>query len=451
MRTLESVHQFSCRCKDPALAQWPYYNEDCQLPVNFKSLLDRINQTVGDNSLEDSAREFQKGKKRAGPSMSAGDTKRSRIDDSDVEVAWNATVVPVYRHTYDLRYTRRQINNTNSNSMTGSRTLVLDDKALKQAEETEGALLAVLRDYCAGSPEDTTIDLGDFNIPCGPFYPFERERPVRVRPLGSERHMCLLPKDADRIDVVSYDIAPRHNDIYSCLSELPSRPFPRASVSTHVKLIVKPTDTWDASPDDLPFCLIVDMTMSFHAPLIFESVTDNRVAEEARRALLHFAFPPPSLGPPFHKRIDIPFFYASIKPAPPLSCTELYEAAQPDALLPTLLPFQRRTVAWMLEKEDKTLDESGAVVDRAIDLMDLPLFWESIKLKPKSGGTTTWYYRRLTSELTNEFPSQEMTCFGASICGSPLLLAFISFIELSGIYIGYGIIIKQRNLAWERP
>lgn len=425
MRTLESVHQFSCRCKDPALAQWPYYNEDrCQLPADFKSLLDRINQTVGDNSLEDSAREFSKGKKRAAPSVSAGDTKRTKVDDSDVEVVENATVVPVYRHTYDLRYTRRQINNSNSNSVTGSRTIILDDKALKQAEETEGALLAVLRGHCAGSPEDTTIDLGDFSIPCFPFYPFQRERPVRVCPLGSDRHICILPRDADRIDVVSYDVAPRHNDIYSCLSELPSRPFPRASVFTHVKLIVKPTDTWDASTDDLPFRLIVDMTMSFHAPLIFEPLTDSRLAEEARRALLHFAFPPPSLGPPFHNRIDIPFFYASIKPAPQLSSTKLYEAVQPDALLPTLLPFQRRTVAWMLEREDKTLDaSSGAVVDRAVDLTDLPLFWESIRVKPESGTTTTWYFRRLTSELTSEFPSQEMTCFGASVCGSSFICA----------------------------
>lgn len=434
MRTLESVHQFSCRSKDPALANtWPYYNEDkCQLPVDFHILLGCIKKTVADSSLEDSARDVQKGKKRAAPSLSAGDTKRTKVDDLDVEVEENVTVVPVYRHKYDLHFTRSQCNNTNSNSVMAPRTVVLDGKALKQAEETEGALLEMLRGHCAGSTENITVGLGDFSIPCLPIYRLEREQPVQVCPLDSDRHLCLLPRDADRIDVDSYDIAPRGNDIYSCLSELPSRPFPHASFSATVKVVVTPIDSWDASAEDLPFRLIVETTMCFHAPLIFESLTGNRLAEEARRALLHFAFPPPSLGPPFHNRVDIPFFYASIKPAPQLSSAKIYEAAQPDALLPTLLPFQRRTVAWMLEREDKTLDpSSGAVVDRALDLTELPMFWESIKVKPKSGATMTWYYRRLTSELTNEFPSPEMACSGASVCGScPCMMRSCSLVRL---------------------
>lgn len=418
MRTLESVHQFSCRRKDTALANsWPYYNEDrCHLPIDLSMLSTLIQQIVGDNSLEASAHEVNKGKKRAIPSSYTTNAKRPKLHNSEVDVEDNATVVPVYRHTYDLRYTRRQLN---SNSETGPRTLILDGETLKQAEKSEDALLELLKNHCAGITEDITIDLGDCDVHCPPVYRLERERPVKVCPLNTDHHVFLLPRDADRIDVDSYDVAPQRNDIFSCLSDLPSLPFPRASVSATLKLVVKPTDSWDASPDDLPFRLIVDMTMSFHAPLIFEPLFNNRIAEEARRTLLHFAFPPPSLGQSFHGRVDIPFFYASVKPAPQLSSTKLYEAAQPDTLLPTLLPFQRRTVAWMLEREDKALDaSSGAVVDRALDLTVLPLFWESIKVKTRSGSVTTWYYRRLTSELTNDFPSPEMTCSGASVCGS---------------------------------
>ncbi|KLO16506.1 hypothetical protein SCHPADRAFT_823117 [Schizopora paradoxa] len=87
-----------------------------------------------------------------------------------------------------------------------------------------------------------------------------------------------------------------------------------------------------------------------------------------------------------------------MKPAPPL-CAAAQEAAQPQELLPTLLPFQRRSVAWLLTKEGKRINDSGAIATSSLS-NDVPLFWDKYRISEN----ITWYMNALTDELLPSYP-----------------------------------------------
>jgi hypothetical protein len=103
----------------------------------------------------------------------------------------------------------------------------------------------------------------------------------------------------------------------------------------------------------------------------------------------------------FHGQLDIPFLYSLLSAAPiPTSMThasisesgvepdpvDILDALQPPELLPTLLPFQRRSVYWLLSREHKTISAMGQVVPLPTSSpsswssssymnTSLPLFW----------------------------------------------------------------------------
>ncbi len=94
-------------------------------------------------------------------------------------------------------------------------------------------------------------------------------------------------------------------------------------------------------------------------------------------------------------------FLSSMKPAPMLSAVQ-EDAAQPRELLPSLLPFQRRSVAWLLTKEGKHVNDSGAIATSS-HVGDVPLFWEKIRLSDE----IVWYMNALTEELQPSYPPVE--------------------------------------------
>lgn len=97
-------------------------------------------------------------------------------------------------------------------------------------------------------------------------------------------------------------------------------------------------------------------------------------------------------------QITMHAFLSSMKPAPALSVAAL-NAAQPRELLPSLLPFQRRSVAWLLSKEGKHINESGAIVTSS-HVDHTPLFWERIRVSED----VVWYMNVLTDELQPSYP-----------------------------------------------
>jgi E3 ubiquitin-protein ligase SHPRH len=169
--------------------------------------------------------------------------------------------------------------------------------------------------------------------------------------------------------------------------------------------------------------------------------------EKARRGLLNLAFPPPSLPetlfPSFHGRIDVPFLYAIVQPATPILDKSIEKKLQPQALLPTLLPFQRRTISWMLSREGKAFDSSGKLVSMVTDPTELPTLWQRVTVQ-RDDEQLTWYYHRLTGTLTPDRP-EPLAVVGGILAEEPGLGKTLECIAL--ILLNPGV---ERNLSHTR-
>ncbi|KAF8259089.1 SNF2 family N-terminal domain-containing protein [Lactarius quietus] len=175
-----------------------------------------------------------------------------------------------------------------------------------------------------------------------------------------------------------------------------------AEVAACLRLIVLPLTLWDESWRTLPFHLAVDVTLSFRVPSIFQPYTSSRKAlnridlETARRGLLHLAFPPSLLETSF------PSSHGRVASSTVL-CEKVDKFLQPTALLPTLLPFQKRTVMWMLEREGKTSGPDGQLVSKNADSSALPVLWQRVSVQ-REDEQLNWYYHRLTGTLIPDQP-----------------------------------------------
>ncbi|KAI0632763.1 SNF2 family N-terminal domain-containing protein [Trametes polyzona] len=177
----------------------------------------------------------------------------------------------------------------------------------------------------------------------------------------------------------------------------------RASLSAQISMIALP-ERPSSQEGDLPFILRVRVDCSLVLPRFFEPLRptskphseQSRVVEmqEAqRRLLLMFPYGDP-LPRSYRGATDIPLLFSILEPAPSLPSPDAYDILQPESLLPTLLPFQRRSVAWMLGREGKAITPSGVIVsksDTESDSHPLPLFWEPLSISPEE----TWYINRL--------------------------------------------------------
>ncbi|KAI0060074.1 hypothetical protein BV25DRAFT_1956450 [Artomyces pyxidatus] len=221
-------------------------------------------------------------------------------------------------------------------------------------------------------------------------------------------------------------------------------------------MVVSPPNAWGDASESSPFHLVVDVALNFHTPAIFEPLPKRwqgpRVpAEEAKRSLIQLAFPapplPPQLSSSFHGKIDIPFFYSILQPALALDSKTIQDAVQPAALIPTLLPFQRRSVAWMLQREGKTINPAEDVVLAPKDDVALPLFWERVIVERPSGEQLVWYYHHLTTTLTPDPPLEEQPAPGGILAEEPGLGKTLECIAL--ILLNPGIGRNPSNTHWD--
>jgi E3 ubiquitin-protein ligase SHPRH len=95
--------------------------------------------------------------------------------------------------------------------------------------------------------------------------------------------------------------------------------------------------------------------------------------------------------------VTVSTFYNVMGPAPPLPSDEAMRAMQPDELLPTLLPFQCCSVAWLLEREGVSVLPSGAIASRSSPASFS--FWREIQV-----GNHTLYFNSLSGDLVDEQP-----------------------------------------------
>ncbi|VDB95380.1 unnamed protein product [Peniophora sp. CBMAI 1063] len=343
------------------------------------------------------------GKKRARDPGDDGPAAKKRKADDGSAVSDDRQ--PVFRLSYELGYKLRP-----------------DEDAPPEARE----LCDILYEH-----GDTAIQLPDLAVQ-------PRPKGARLRTREGDAYLMFLPPPSQGED-----------HLFAWLSSINDfNPGPAFADLTASARLVLPADADMSDERTIPFQIQVDLTLHFITPHIFHDKTDiktkaKRVAFlSARSELLQLAFPPaplpPSLSAAYIGRTDIPFFYATVQPAPELSDTAM-QTVQPDELNPTLLPFQRRSVAWLLAREGKAITPDGTIVPASflppsnLD-DDLPLLWT--RVSPTED--IAWYYERLTDTISPDYPVQEPPLPGAILAEEPGLGKTLECISLMLLNPGVG-------------
>ncbi|KAJ7453930.1 hypothetical protein B0H11DRAFT_2176342 [Mycena galericulata] len=187
--------------------------------------------------------------------------------------------------------------------------------------------------------------------------------------------LLLLPKVEDGLDfealhVTSDKYAFVNHDILSACDEL--QRDGRVAINGDLTLVILPAT--DAA--HFPFRLRVKLTVSL-TPAIFQPIglmrnITSTPLENAQRRLLQFLYPDDTLVSGSKTVTNIPFFYSILGPAPHLQQTAADGAMQPVDLVSTLLPFQRRSVAWLLDREGKMITPDGRIVQKPAGTSEHP-------------------------------------------------------------------------------
>ena len=381
--------------------------------LHCPGLLELLQETQSskERSVQDAAKSKskhvavkQKNKKRAREAEpDSGVRKRAKvslddvisISDEDEDRSFHA-----YRRVFRLRYTRAVVHE--------------HEERLEVSEwlEEEMAVRDWLSSLVLDHPNESTIDLGPVSVQVELI---ETGKTWARTPQGS--FILGFPTPRSSFHPEHYDFPQRsHGTKSSSIRELLQAfqvlaQHGRARIDSRLFLDLTP----DSLPDELPFTLRLQVDCSFICPQVFKSTIFYTKAEaasmsevqDALRRLTVYLFPPQIPIPTsYHGHTDIPFLFSILKPAPPLPSPKAHDALQPESLLPTLLPFQRRTVGWMLTREGKAIAAAGNIITRADvdeDQRPLPLFWDRFPVSDEE----TWYVNRLRGIISPTRPTGE--------------------------------------------
>lgn len=248
----------------------------------------------------------------------------------------------------------------------------------------------------------------------------------------SDRWLFLLPQivwpdnlPTQELDLYGIQNAEAHEDfLVACLT---FQSAGRAKVETELELHILPRGSYDPLRE-MPFRLRATFAVSLAVPNIYEPVSTQRknVVEGLQRRMMALLGDAPLGNSPRTKLsthaerevgdATIPYFLSILRPAPMPLRGVIDETLQPDALIPTLLPFQRRTVSWMLDREGKHVGPDGTIVPRDLPPTadaPLPLLWERIAV-----GEKELFFNRLTNVVAAS-PPEPNTALGGILAEEP--------------------------------
>jgi E3 ubiquitin-protein ligase SHPRH len=313
---------------------------------------------------------------------------------ADVNLSKDVEVVPVFQHAFEIQYTTHP----------PAEQVAVDDEEEAQADWKleENNLHEILADLGASPAEPRTIDLGEVR-----FAAYDGRlvviTPALKNRAGGDAWIMLLPSLTQDFDLAWHDMAsPLVEDLMMAWHMLKSAG--RAEVEARLKITILPSDSIGMDEHELPFRLQIAADLSLILPTIFEPLPRAEIKkkvlqlEDVQRRVLDALYPSQVTTPEsFGGVVNIPFFYSVLCPAPSLESAPLREAMQPDELNPTLLPFQRRSVSWLLDREGKTMSPAGKIIPKS-ESSDFTL-WEKIE-----EGDYTWYLNRLSGALSCTLP-----------------------------------------------
>ena len=315
----------------------------------------------------------------------------------------DAELVPILRHVLEIHYTKNESPAVNN----------------KKYDDEDKEFQAVLSTLRGPSSSPNTIVLGDIR--------FAEYRGSAIamtyNPHSQNKWLFIVPSLA--IDGDSNDLgSSSSSDLL--LASLTLQSFGQAHVEASLRLVVLPLDD---SGDPLPFALRLEFIVSLVLPLALDPAPLSRRAqvlarEDAQRRLLRATYLSQDITSlTVNDAVTISKLYPILGSAPPLPSERAIKALQPKSLIPTLLPFQRRSVAWMLEKEGMVVNEEGLIVP--LKLSGNFSFWKEIKQ-----GNYTWYLHRLSGELSANPPDTTPVSFGGILAEEPGLGKTVETIAL---------------------
>jgi SNF2 family DNA or RNA helicase len=400
-----SLHSVGLR--DSPFKVWgytPFWSGDSQYPnLNTSYLLAAIRPAIDDGDASEEEVSEGEGKKRSRSNKHSRKKRKTSLSPSpDVEISPypycpafqvdpDSHTRLVMRHTFLIDYTL----NTRVNS--------------SLAVESE---LAAVIDAIDAPRELPKVDV--------------REYSKRLVLFQDGRWLSLLPnfpvdsvRDWETLDYFSADGADFNTAIIALAND------GRLSIGAQATISARPEGSYNPERE-YPLLLTVQLNISF-TDKIFEphpalNALKGKQLRDAQRRLLHYIYP--SNLPDVHAENgpDIPFFYSVLGPADQEVFGPKSVDLQPPALLPTLLPFQRRSVAWLLEREGMTMGDEGDVVPKKTDPFS---FW----IKVEEGGDT-FYVHRLTGMAAQNLDNEPEEPRGAMLCEEPGLGKTIEMISL---------------------
>jgi E3 ubiquitin-protein ligase SHPRH len=194
----------------------------------------------------------------------------------------------------------------------------------------------------------------------------------------------------------------------------------RVAIDSRLALVMLPAKE---AHSGVPFRLQIQVTVSARTPSIYKpfprSLPGHSI-EESQRSLFRFLRPVP-VPDSFEGVTNISFLYSLLRPAPQVQSAVVEQAVQHEALLPTLLPFQRRSVAWLLNREGKAITPNGDVVEKSSG--GEFSFWEQV------GSGQVFYVNRLSGLAAPDAPDEEPV-LGAILAEEPGLGKTLEMISL---------------------
>ncbi|KAG8718111.1 hypothetical protein FRC08_005951 [Ceratobasidium sp. 394] len=344
-------------------------------------------ESAEDDGLQVDLDSLSRSLKRAVGATQSGSEHEARVQGRAAD--HSATAFPVLEHEYVIYLSDNSAPSRSSNSFVQSIASLLDDSA------------------------GGVVNFGRVQVSTKPIF----------ANADATKHMLSVSHEATPLLMLPdlFDPSSQPDQEFISLSPLTAALKLETDNRARVEAIfsARPCRDHTVEPGLVALCLKV--TISLLSPGVFSPLASaGSLVSKSQRRILSLLFPRQQNGSQQAGHVLTPAeFYAALKPAPPLS-DELATKMQPAGLVPTLLPFQRRSVAWLLQREGQMTDAATSGVK------ELPLGWVKVKSpapdaieEKKEGDSTgeigTLYYNPLLGELRRTTPD-EPAPLGGMLC-----------------------------------
>lgn len=188
---------------------------------------------------------------------------------------------------------------------------------------------------------------------------------------------------------IAHDFTERHSSLLRALVDLRDAELATIDVALTIHQVA------DERPNSQSVFFDVSLEITSQLLKLDEEIElSAALAEAQRRVLLHIFPPSPhdTVTP-----VTVQRFTDSLQRAPPLPFSVSEHSLQPKDLKCSLLPFQRRSVFWMLNREGFTMSPRGEVVMNK-ETRSFSSMWDQVSTPAGS----TRYLNRITGQLRKE-------------------------------------------------